>query len=93
MAKSLHTTTKYEKEYGRNAINGWVSVDRFLDFLKEWRREEDTDIYISEDENIIEIPFYELEQMKVKYPKWSKVINIILKDSDKRNNFAYLEIW
>lgn len=91
MAYSLHTTKVYKKEYGRNAINGWADIDKFINYLRE-RNRNGADIYINEEENEIDIPFSELEEMKSDV-RWGATAEIILENSDKDNAEAHLEIW
>ena len=104
MALSLHTTKTYKVEYGTNAINGWDEIEKFINFLYEKRREvycknEDeainsawNDVYINEEETDIQIPFSILEEIKDD-PTWGATAEIILENSDRDNNEAYLSIW
>ena len=105
MALSLHTTPTYKVEYGRNAINGWDEIAKFIDFLYEKRREEILkeingekpnthwgDVYINEEETDIEIPFIVLEELK-NDTTWGEVAKIILENSDKSNAEAHLSVW
>ena len=55
MALSLHTTKIYKVEYGRNAINGWDEVEKFLQFLRsKMGTEIDDGIFINEEETEVE---------------------------------------
>lgn len=97
MALSLHTTKTYKVEYGQNAINGWDEVEKFIKFLYEKRRDADVnsawnDVYINEEETDIQIPFSILEEIKDD-PTWGATAEIILENSDRDNNEAYLSIW
>ena len=94
MALSLHTTKKYEIEYGRNAINGWDEVSKFLDFLREINRNDlgGEAIYINEEETEIEIPFTVVEKY-CNHEVWGSTFEIIKEESDKRNGYAFLNIW
>ena len=101
MALALHTAKTYKVEYGRNAINGWDEIEEFIKFLYKKRREcverEEfnsiwNDVYINEEETDIEIPFPVLEELKAD-ERWGKVAEIILENSDKDNEVAYLSIW
>lgn len=94
MALSLHTTKSYEVVYGQNAINGWDSVSKFLGYLRKLQREgKADDVYINEEETEVEIPFGLLRKLNRNSRKWRKVAQIILRESDKRHDYAHLEIW
>lgn len=96
MSLSLHTLKTYKVEYGENAINGWEETTNFVDFVKTLQDNEkyegSEEIFISEDETNIEIPFTVLEQLK-SHPKWGKVAEKIIENSDKSNDYAVLNIW
>lgn len=91
MALSLHTTKKYQIEYGQNAINGWDNVEEFINYLREKQRN-GSSIWINEEETDIEIPFDELEEMK-KDEKWGATAELIWDNSDHTNYEAHLQIW
>ena len=91
MAFSLHTTSVYQKEYGRNAINGLEEIDEFVKYLRE-RNRNGGEIFINEEETEIDIPFSELEEMKSD-KRWGATARLIIENSDKNNAEAHLEIW
>ena len=95
MALSLHTTKTYKVEYGQNAINGWGTIDKFISHLYDLRRENSgdyDDIFISEDETSLAIPFSVLEEM-THDKDWGEVARTILDNSDKSNDYAHLFVW
>ena len=92
MSMNLHTARIYKVEYGCQPVNGWDDIKKFLDFLREKQREGINGIWISEDEEDVEIDFSTLEILK-KDKTWGKVIQEIIDDSDKSNVFARLAIW
>jgi hypothetical protein len=96
MSLSLHTIKTYKVEYGENAINGWEETTEFVDFIMKIQGDEEyegsEEIFVSEDETNIEIPFIVLEQLK-SHPKWGKVVEKIIENSDKSNDYAVLNVW
>jgi len=93
MALSLHTTKIYKVEYGRNAINGWDEVEKFLQFLRsKMGTEIDDGIFINEEETEVEIPFSTLRKME-KDEVWGTTASLILEEADKDNDYAFLTIW
>ena len=91
MSMNLHTTRTYKVEYGSSPIQGWDDIEKFLDFLHE-QSGNTGGIWISENEEDVEIDFSTLEELKVD-ETWGKVIQAIIDDSDKSNGYARLEIW
>lgn len=91
MSMNLHTTRTYKVEYGCSPVQGWSDIEKFLNFLRE--QSEDMDgIWISENEEDVEIDFSTLEKLKDD-ETWGKVIRTIIDDSDKSNGYARLAIW
>jgi len=91
MSMNLHTTRTYKVEYGCSPVQGWSDIEKFLNFLRE--KSEDMDgIWISENEEDVEIDFDTLEKLKDD-ETWGKVIQTIIDDSDKSNDYARLAIW
>lgn len=96
MFQSLHTVKTYKVEYGENAINGWEETTKFVDFIMKIQDDEEyegsEEIFVSEDETQIEIPFTVLEQLK-SHDKWGDVAEKIIENSDKSNDYAVLYVW
>ena len=92
MSVSLHTTPTYKVEYGTAPVYGWNDISKFIDFLRHKRSEGMDGIWISEDENDIEIDFTTLDELKDD-EKYGEVIRDIINDSDKSNGFARLSIF
>lgn len=91
MSMNLHTTRTYKVEYGSCPVQGWSDIEKFLNFLRE--KSEDMDgIWISENEEDVEIDFDTLEELKDD-ETWGKVIQEIIDNSDKSNGYARLAIW
>lgn len=91
MSMNLHTTRTYKVEFGCSPVQGWSDIEKFLNFLRE--QSEDMDgIWISENEEDVEIDFSTLEKLKDD-ETWGNVIQAIIEDSDKSNGYARLEIW
>lgn len=88
---NLHTTRKYKVEYGCTPVQGWRDIEKFLHFLRE-KSEDMNGIWISENEEDVEIDFDTLEELKDD-ETWGNVIQTIIDDSDKSNGFARLAIW
>lgn len=89
---NLHTARIYKVEYGCQPVNGWDNIEKFLDFLRKKQRERVGGIWISENEEDVEIDFSTLEILKDD-KTWGEVIRRIIDDSDKSNAFARLAIW
>lgn len=87
----LHTTRTYKVEYGCSPVQGWSDIEKFLNFLRE-QSEDMEGIWISENEEDVEIDFSTLEKLKDD-ETWGKVIRTIIDDSDKSNGYARLAIW
>ena len=94
MALSLHTTKKYDVQYGRNAINGWGEVDKFLQFLRQLQREdtEAEEIFINEEETEVEIPFTLVDKYR-NHEEWGDTFKTIWEECDRNNEYAFLNIW
>ncbi len=88
---NLHTTRTYKVEYGCSPVQGWSDIEKFLNFLRE-QSEDMEGIWISENEEDVEIDFSTLEKLKDD-ETWGKVIRTIIDDSDKSNGYARLAIW
>ena len=72
-------------------------MEKFLQFIYKKRREAEPssawmDVYVNEEETEIEIPFNVLEELK-EDETWGATAELILDNSDRENNSAYLEIW
>lgn len=91
MSMNLHTTRTYKVEYGCSPVQGWSDIEKFLNFLRE-QSEDMEGIWISENEEDVEIDFSTLEKLKDD-ETWGKVIRTIIDDSDKSNGYARLAIW
>jgi len=94
MALSLHTTKTYKVEYGKNAINGWDEIEKFIKFLREkaYDNNDDAEIFIDENEDYVEIDFDTLKKL-MNDEVWGETAKLIYEESDKSNNYARLEIW
>ena len=91
MSMNLYTTRTYKVVYGFAPVHGWSNVKKFLNFLREQSEEMDG-IWISENEVGVEIEFSTLEKLKDD-ETWGRVIQTIIDDSDKSNDYARLAIW
>lgn len=92
MSVSVHTTSTYKVEYGNNAVAGSNKTSEFMKFLRKKQQENYDGIFISEDEEDIEIDFSRLEKWKDD-PVWGQAVKTILEESDKSNTYARLEIF
>ena len=88
MSVRIHTTKVYDVQYG-SALSGDITDD-IIDLI----RHSETG-YISEDEMAdLEIDRDELEYLRADCtPEVQKAIDIILKESDKNNDFIHLSIF
>ena len=89
---SIHTCKTYQVEYAGAGVCGWDEIAKFLNWLYDKRTEGMDGIWISEDEEDIELDFDTLEQLKDD-ETWGKVIQSIIETADKRNGYARLAIF
>ena len=92
MSVNVHTCKKYVVEHANACVIGCENVNDFLKFLRTKQRDGLKGIWISENEEDVEIDFSTLEKLKDD-PTWGKQIQSIIQDADKRNDFARLAIY
>ena len=92
MSVKVRTCKKYQVEHADPCIYGWENAEKFIKFLRKKSAEGTEGIWISENEEDIEISFDTLNELK-NDPVWGKQIESIIEDADKTNDFARLEIY
>ena len=92
MSASVHACRVYQIDYDTVGINGWSRIEDFIRFLCKQQFDGVEGIWISENEEDIEIDFSTLEYLK-NDEEWGKVIQNIIDTSDKRNAYARLAIF
>lgn len=93
MSVNVHTCKTYQVEHADACVCGWENAQKFIEFLrKKQSRDEMDGIWISENEEDVEIEFSTLEKLKDD-PVWGKTIQSIIDDADKRNGYARLAIY
>ena len=88
----MRTCKTYQVEYGSSTIIGWEEIQKFLRHLSDMQSEGQDGIWISENEEEVEINFALLEQMKTD-KTWGKIAESILEEADRKNDFAHLSIF
>ena len=92
MSVNVHTCKTYQVEHADACVCGWENAQKFIEFLREKQSEDMDGIWISENEEDVEIEFATLEKLKDD-PIWGKTIQSIIDDADKRNDYAHLAIY
>lgn len=92
MSVNVHTCKTYQVEHADACVCGWEKAQKFIEFLRKKQSEGLDGIWISENEEDVEIEFDTLEKLK-DHPAWGKVIQSIIDDADKRNGYARLSIY
>ena len=92
MSVNVHTCKTYQVEHADACVCGWENVGDFIAFLRKKQSEDMNGIWIGENEEDVEIEFATLEKLK-DHPAWGKVIQSIINDADKRNDYARLAIF
>lgn len=92
MSVNVHTCKTYQVEHADACVCGWENAQKFIEFLREKQSEDMDGIWISENEEDVEIEFATLEKLKDD-PVWGKTIQSIIDDADKRNDYARLAIY
>ena len=92
MSVNVHTCKTYQVEHADACVCGWENVGDFIAFLRKKQSEDMNGIWIGENEEDVEIEFATLEKLK-NHPAWGKVIQSIINDADKRNDYARLAIF
>lgn len=88
MSVRIHTTPVYDVEYG-NTISSRLTDD-IISIIKKSETG-----YVSDDEEELEISFEELKEIykTTKNKELKEAIDLILKESDKNNDFIHLSIF
>ena len=92
MSVNVHTCKTYQVEHADACVCGWENAQKFIEFLRKKQSEDMDGIWISENEENVEIEFATLEKLK-DHPAWGKVIQSIINDANKRNGYARLVIY
>lgn len=92
MSVNVHTCKTYQVEHADACVCGWKKIEDFLAFLRKKQSEDMDGIWISENEDDVEIEFATLEKLKDD-SVWGKTIQSIIDDADKRNGYARLAIY
>ena len=92
MSVNVHTCKTYQVEHADACVCGWENAQKFIEFLRKKQSEDMNGIWISENEEDVEIEFATLEKLKDD-PVWGKTIQSIINDADKRNSYARLAIY
>ena len=92
MSVNVHTCKTYQVEHADACVCGWENAQKFVKFLRKKQSEDMDGIWISENEEDVEIEFATLEKLKDD-PIWGKTIQSIIDDADKRNDYAHLAIY
>lgn len=92
MSVNVHTCKTYQVEHADACVCGWENAKKFVEFLRKKQSEDMDGIWISENEEDVEIEFATLEKLKDD-PIWGKTIQSIIDDADKRNDYARLAIY
>ena len=92
MSVNVHTCKTYQVEHADACVCGWENAQKFIEFLRKKQSEDMNGIWISENEEDVEIEFATLEKLKDD-PVWAKAIQSIIDDADKRNDYARLAIY